>query len=60
MPMSEAQIRANANYRKRHVKTVTVPFYPGDADLFEWLDPQGGRATYIKRLIREDLERNKK
>ena len=57
---SEAQKRASANYRKRNVKNVTVAFYPNDREVFEWLDSQGGRASYIKRLIREDMERARK
>ena len=60
MTTSEAQKRANANYRKRHVKNVTVAFYPNDKEVFEWLDAQGGRASYIKRLIRDDMERASK
>lgn len=56
---SEAQKRATANYRKHNVKSVTVPFYPSEKEIFDWLDAQGGRASYIKRLIREDFERNK-
>ena len=58
MATSEAQKRANAKYRKHNVKNVTVAFYPNDKDIFEWLDSQGGRASYIKRLIREDMERS--
>lgn len=54
---TEAQKRAVANYRKRNVKYVTVPFYPTEKTLFEWLDNQGGRASYIKRLILEDYNR---
>ena len=59
MPTSEAQKRASTNYRKRHVKNVTVAFYPADKEMFEWLDSQGGRASYIKRLIKEDMEKRK-
>ena len=56
---SEAQKRASAKYRKRNVKSITVAFYPNDRELFEWTDSQGGRASYIKRLIAEDMERRK-
>lgn len=54
---SEAQKRANANYRKRNVKNVSVPFYPGDMDVLEWLDIKGGRASYIKGLLREQMKK---
>ena len=57
MTTSEAQKRASASYRKRNVKNVTVAFYPSDKELFEWLDSQGGRASYIKRLVAEDMEK---
>ena len=59
MATSEAQKRANSNYRKRCVKNVTVASYPNDKELFEWMDSKGGRASYIKRLIREDMEKKK-
>lgn len=57
---TEAQKRANANYRKRNVKQVTVPFYPSEADLLEFLDQQGGRASYLKRILREKMEQETK
>ncbi|MEY8678206.1 hypothetical protein [Granulimonas faecalis] len=55
--MSDAQKRAVAKYRKNNVKTVAVAFYPGDADLLGWLGEQQNKTGYIKRLIREDMER---
>ena len=58
MATSEAQKRANANYRKRNMKNVTVSFFPADKDIFEHMEQQGGRSSYIKRLIREDMERS--
>lgn len=59
MKASQAQLKANANYRKHNVKHVSVSFFPSEKDIFEHLDAQGGRASYIKRLIREDMERCK-
>lgn len=53
-----ARNRADAKYRKGSVTQTIVRFYPADADLLSWLEKQGPRATYIKRLIREDMERN--
>jgi hypothetical protein len=53
-----ARNRAHAKYRKESVTRFEVKFYPADADLLEWLEGQGPRATYIKRLIREDMERH--
>ena len=60
MAVSDAQKRANANYRKRNMKNVSVSFFPADKDIFEHMEKQGGRGSYIKRLIREDMEREQK
>ncbi len=57
MTTSDAQKKANANYRKKNMKSVSVSFFPADRDIFEHMEKQGGRGSYIKRLIREDMER---
>lgn len=57
---TKAQLRANSTYRKKNTKTIGVQFFPADMELYEWVVEQGPKATYIKRLIREDMERNKK
>lgn len=59
MATSEAQRRAQKNYRKK-VKQVVVGFAPQEADLYEWLCEQPAKATYIKGLIREDMERGRR
>lgn len=58
MAESEAQRRANLKYRKEKTKQLAMRFYPDDMDLWEHLESQDNKAAYIKRLIREDLERN--
>lgn len=58
MALTEAQKRAQENYRKKSVKQAAVRFYPAEADIWNWLQSQDNRAGYIKRLIREDMERN--
>ena len=56
--VSEAQRRANARYNKHSVVRKVVPLYPTDADLKEWLEARDEPfATYVKRLIREDMAR---
>ena len=56
---SEAQRRANAKYNKNNVVRKVVPLYPTDADLKEWLEALDEPfATYVKRLIREDMARS--
>lgn len=55
--VSEAQKRANARYQRSSTTVVSVRFMPGDAELLEWLRSQPNQAGYVKRLIREDMER---
>lgn len=60
MPLTDAQRRAKARYERRSVKHKTVCFYPTERDVLEWCDANGEPfATYVKRLIREDMERGK-
>lgn len=62
MPKSEAQKRAAAKYRQKTYE-LRVALFPPDTDIFsrlEEIDKNGeARAAYIKRLIREDIERSK-
>lgn len=54
---SEAQLKASKKYKEK-VKRITVDFYPTDADLWEYLNSQPKKQTYIKQLIRADMEQN--
>lgn len=55
---SEAQKRAVAKYDAANTVQVKLKFNRvTDADILERLDEVGNRQGYIKRLIREDLER---
>lgn len=56
MPVSDAQKRATAKYRREHSRVKSVRFYESEYDLLDWLaaQPKG----YLKRLIREDMERS--
>lgn len=59
MAVSEAQRRASARYVKASVKRKGVAFFPTERDLLAWLDSRDEPfATYVKRLIREDMERH--
>lgn len=54
---TEAQKRAKAKYAEKVVQKQ-VRFYPPDHDLVEWCERCGEPfATYVKRLIREDMQR---
>ena len=53
-----ARNRADAAYRKANVMRFEVKLYPADSDIVQHLeDLTEPRATYIKRLIREDMAR---
>ena len=54
---SDAQKRANDKYRKEKMKQLVVRFSPNEMDLYEFLKSQDNIAGYIKRLVREDMER---
>lgn len=59
--VSEAQRRATRRYEKANVKQKLVKFFPGDSDILAWLESRPeGMSAYIKRLIREDMERERK
>lgn len=60
MAQSEAQRRASAKYVRENVTRKMVAFYPADAELLAFADTRGAFATYVKRLIREDMERENK
>lgn len=56
--VTEAQKRASEKYRKKNVKQLSVRFFPADMALYEHAKAQPNTMGYIKRLIREDMERN--
>ncbi|QWT17766.1 hypothetical protein KPC83_00970 [Collinsella sp. zg1085] len=60
MPTSDAQKRATNNYRKKNIRNYNLSLSPVDADLIQWLDAQDNKQGYLKRLVREDMERKKR
>ena len=56
---TEAQRRAKKKYRDRG-KRITVDFYPSEYDLIEHVENQQQKQTYIKSLIRADMEKRGK
>lgn len=56
--MTEAQRKALEKY-KANVKRLTIDFPPTDAELWEHIQNQPKKQTYIKALIRADMEKNK-
>lgn len=60
--MTENKLTAKDRYRKKIVD-LRVELYPTDGDIkdriAERLEAGEPKATYIKRLIREDIKRSK-
>ena len=57
MSIKPTDRKARANYRKKITK-LTIELYPTDEDIKERLaEISEPKATYIKRLIREDIKR---
>ena len=54
--MSEAQKRARKKYQK-NIKRLTIDFYPTEKKLVEKINEQPKKQTYIKDLIRMDIEK---
>ena len=56
---TEAQKRAIQKYKQQKVKRITIDFYPADEALWEHIQAQDKKQTYIKNLIREDMEKGR-
>lgn len=52
---SEAQLRAVKEYKKK-VKRFTIDFMPTEEDLWNHIQSQPKKQTYIKDLIRKDMK----
>jgi hypothetical protein len=55
---SDAQLRAVKKYRKK-TNRITVDFYPTEEDLWNHIQSQDKKQTYIKDLIRKDMEQGR-
>lgn len=57
---TEAKRRANARYRSKNLISRSVTFSPLQKDLNDYFESLGVPfGTYVKELIRQDMERNK-
>ena len=52
---TEAQKRAKKNYLKKG-KRIVLDLYPSEQDLIDHIEKQSKKQTYIKDLIRKDME----
>ena len=53
---SDAQKKASKKYKEK-LKRITIDFYPADAELWEHIQKQPQKQTYIRNLIRADMEK---
>lgn len=53
---SDAQKKAIKKYREK-INRITIDFSPAEAELWEHIQKQPKKQTYIKDLIRADIER---
>jgi hypothetical protein len=53
---SEAQLKAVKNYKKK-VNRITIDFAPTEIELWEHIQSQPKKQTYIKDLIRADMKK---
>lgn len=53
---SDAQLRAVKKYRKK-TNRITIDFYPTEEDLWNHIQSQDKKQTYIKDLIRKDMKK---
>lgn len=53
---SAAQLKAVKKYKEK-VKRITLDFYPTDEDLWTHIQNQPKKQTYIKNLIKSDMEK---
>lgn len=61
MALTEAQKKAKTKYEAK-AKRLAISIYPSEQDILDKIlqvSEEGGYAPYIKRLIREDIEREK-
>lgn len=52
---SDAHLRAVKKYKEK-VKRITVDFYPADEEIWQHIQSQDKKQTYIKDLIRKDMK----
>lgn len=55
---TDAQKKAIKKYKEK-LNRITVDFSPAEAELWEHIQRQPKKQTYIKDLIRADIEKSK-
>ena len=57
MERSEAQKRADRKYKKEKAKRTYIEFYGTEMELYDHIQKQPKKQTYIKDLIRADIKK---
>ena len=58
---SEAKLRATKKYEKSNIRQILLKFHKThEAEIIEKLDSVPSKNNYIRQLILQDLEREKK
>lgn len=55
---SEAQRKAIKKYKEK-VKRITLEFSPAEEEIWQHIQSQEKKQTYIKELIRRDMEQGR-
>lgn len=55
---SEAQLKAVKKYKEK-VKRITIEFHPTEVHMWEHIQQQDKKQTYIKNLIRADMNKGR-
>lgn len=55
---SDAHLRAVQKYKQK-VKRITLEFHPTEEDMWNHIQNQEKKQTYIKALIKADMESSK-
>lgn len=57
---TDAQKKASKKYVSENVKVKTLKLFPKDSDIIEHLEQiDMSFGEYVRKLIREDMERNR-
>ena len=56
--MNESQKRAKKKYREK-ITRLSIDFFPTEKELIEQIAKQPQKHTYIKNLIRADIQKAK-
>lgn len=54
---TKAKIRANNKYRKEHVKSIALSFYPKDYELYEYVKSKGNMSGFLRGLAEEAMRK---